>query len=209
MLELTSLQEPGAEIVLASLSESRSAMLRAAGLRFHQVGAGVDEVRLRAALETGGETRPRDVALALARAKALAVSEAFSAAHVIGADQVLDVAGEIWEKPGGRDRAREQLLALKGQEHALHSGACVAIDGAVTWETVDTARIRFRDYSEDFIERYLAAVDDSVFNCVGACQIEALGVHLFDAVDGDFFTILGLPLLPLLGHLRRAGIIAA
>lgn len=208
MGERASLQNPGGNLILASLSDSRKAMLSAAGLNFRQIGSGVNEHALRGELEAAECWTPVDVAVALARSKALAVSAAERDAHVIGADQVLDVNGAIWDKPGSRTKAREQLLALKGHEHKLHSAVCVAIDGEVTWEAVDTAHIRFRDYSVDFVDRYLAAADDSIFNCVGACQIEALGVHLFERVSGDFFTILGLPLLPLLGYLREAGLVA-
>ncbi|MDZ4791976.1 MAG: nucleoside triphosphate pyrophosphatase [Hyphomicrobiales bacterium] len=202
-----SLQNPVGGLILASLSESRRSMLSAAGLNFRQIGSGVDEHALRAELETAEGWTPARVALALARSKALAVSAIERDAHIIGADQVLDVNGAIWDKPGSRDKAREQLLALKGNEHKLHSAVCFALAGEVVWEAVDTAHIRFRNYSTDFVDRYLALADDSLFNCVGACQIEALGVHLFERVSGDFFTILGLPLLPLLGYLREAGLI--
>ncbi len=208
MSDRPSLQEPGVDLILASLSESRSTMLHSAGLNFRQIGAGVDEAALRAGLEAAECWSPEQIAMALARAKALAVSAAHGGAYVIGADQVLDVGGAVWDKPGGREKTRKQLFALKGRKHMLHSAVSVAVEGKVLWETIDTAHVRFRDYSEDFIERYLNVVDDSVFDCVGACQIEALGVHVLENVSGDHFTILGLPLLPLLAYLREAGLIA-
>ncbi len=208
MYDLPSLQEPGFDLILASRSEARAAMLKAAGLSFGQVGAGVDENAMRLELKAADCWAPEQIAIALARAKTLAVSAAHPAAHVIGADQVLDVDGAVWDKPGGRAKARQQLLALKGQTHMLHSAACIALDGKVLWETVDTAHVRFRDYSADFVDRYLNVVDDSVFNCVGACQIEALGVHVLENVSGDYFTVLGMPLIPVLAYLREAGLIA-
>lgn len=206
MVKAAGLQDPGAEIILASASKSRAAMLRAAGLSFRQIPADVDEAAIRRQCQG---SPPSEIALRLACRKAEAVSKNHSESCVIGADQVLEAGGKIFDKPGTRQKAYEQLMAMRGGAHALHSAVCVALHGEVRWDAVDTARITFRDYSPDFIERYLDAADEDIIHCVGACQIEALGVHLFSEVKGDYFTILGMPLLPLIGYLRRSGIVAA
>lgn len=202
------LSEKGVNLILASASESRAAMLRNAGVAFQQVPADVDEPALRHHLKEQGIDDAQAVAAALARAKALAVSQCHADATVIGADQVLAYGGEILEKPGTRDRARAQLMALRGGTHALQSAVCLARNGNVVWQTVATARITFRAFSERFLDRYLDEAGEPVFNSLGACQIEALGIHLLSDIDGDFFTILGMPLLPLLSQLRKDGLVA-
>ncbi len=206
-MTVAGLQTGAAELILASGSETRGAMLRAAGLRFRQQGSDVDEVALRRRWEQNGGGEGAEIALILARAKACTVSAEHPGALVIGADSVLADGGVIYDKPGSRERARQQLEALSGGRHALISAVTVARGGAVVWEQADTAYITFRPYSPAFLDAYLHTVDDDVFGCVAACQIEALGIHLFSAVDGDFFTILGLPLVPLLGYLREAGVV--
>ncbi len=208
MVDAASLQEPGTDsiLILASASQSRAAMLRAAGLSFRQIPADLDEALIRRRYQA---LTPLEIAVRLACCKAEAVGEANPGNYVIAADQVLQVGDKIFDKPGSRQKAYEQLMVMSGGTHALHSAVCVALNGKVLWHHVDTAHVTFRDYSPDFIERYLDAAGEDILHCVGACQIEALGVHLFSAVKGDYFTILGMPLLPLIGHLRREGIIAA
>jgi septum formation protein len=209
MMTAASLQAGSAELILASMSEARAAMLRAAGLTFRQQGSEVDEVGLRRRWEQDGGAEASELALILARAKACAVSAEHPQALVIGADQVLADGAIIYDKPGSRERAREQLAALRGGTHALISAVTVACGGVAVWEHVETARVSFRAFSPEFLKTYLQAVDDSVLGCIGACQIEGLGIHLFSAVEGDFFTILGMPLLPLIGYLREAGVVLA
>jgi septum formation protein len=201
------LQARAPELILASTSESRARMLRAAGLRFRQTGSGVDETALKAELAERGVTAPSALAVELARTKARAVSKAHPNVYVIGADQVLDVAGAAWDKPGDRGTAREQLLAMRGGEHSLHTAVCAARGGVVVWEAIDSPRIKFRAYSEAFLDTYLAIADPGVFQCAGACEAEGLGAHLLERIDGDFFSVLGLPVLPLFAHLRAAGVL--
>ncbi|MDX2265031.1 MAG: nucleoside triphosphate pyrophosphatase [Hyphomicrobiales bacterium] len=202
-----SFMAPGARLILASTSPSRASILRAAGLEFEQIGSGVDEVALRARLALDGVTGPQAVAEALARAKALAVSAAHRDAFVIGGDQVLNMDGAVWDKPGGLAAARAQLEAMRGARVTLHSAVCVARSGVALWEAAPAAHVRFRAFSETFQESYLSAVSPDAFDCVGACQVEGFGAQLLDAVEGDLFTVMGLPLLPLLGFLRRAGVV--
>ena len=150
---------------------------------------------------------PAELAVALADAKAIAVNRAEPAAIVIGADQTLEVDGARWTKPGTIDEARRQLERLSGRTHALHAGVAVARNGQIAWRHLDTARMTVRELSASFIESYLAEVGDRALASVGAYQIEAIGIQLFERIDGDFFTILGLPLLPLLNWLRGENVI--
>ena len=191
-----------ANIVLASASESRASILRRAGVPFSTVPAHLDEDALRSELLAKGLSDAKAIAASLARAKAAAVARLHPQAVVIGADQVLDHGGRILSKPGTRDEARAQLSALRGGRHALHSAVCIALGADIPWQTVDTAWIGFRVFSDAFLERYLDAAGDDILGCVGACRVEDLGIHLLASIDGDFFTILGLPLLPLLEALR-------
>lgn len=193
----------GADIVLASGSVSREALLRAAGVVFDTDPSGIDESAVRAALETGeGGTDPSDIAEVLARTKAETVSARRPGASVIGADQILTHDGDIFEKPADMAAARRTLLRLEGQTHRLHACVCVARDGETVWTHSDVAELTMRSLSPDVIGRYLAAAGEAVLTSVGAYQLEGLGVHLFSEVRGDYFTVLGLPLLPLLAFLR-------
>jgi septum formation protein len=150
---------------------------------------------------------PHDVAEVLARAKAEAVSDLARKAYVIGADQVLAVGDFIMSKPENMETARRQLLDLRGKTHTLHTAVAVATNGETIWAETTMATLTVRKLSPEFIGRYLAAAGEEVLSSVGAYQIESLGIELFDKIDGDYFSILGLPLIPLLDKLRREGVI--
>ncbi len=189
-------------LILASQSQSRQAMLDAAGVDYRAVPARLDERALEAGLmRVGGEV----VALALAEAKALAVSAGHPGALVLGSDSLVEVAGRRFAKPRDRAEATAHLQLFSGREMILHSAALLARDGAVVWSHVDLARLQVRDLSDAFIETYLAAEWPAVSACVGVFRIEARGVQLFESIIGSHFTVLGMPLLPILTALRQHG----
>ncbi|MHB2168314.1 Maf family protein [Alsobacter sp. R-9] len=191
-------------LVLASKSATRIAMLEAAGLPVEAVPAAIDERALEdETRQVGGDAAT--VAASLARAKALAVSSVMPGRIVVGADQTLDLGGEALHKPSDRAAAIGQLRRMAGRDHVLHSAACIARDGVVVADVAADARLRVRDLSEASLARYCDAAGDAVTASVGAYQLEGPGIHLFSAIDGDHFTILGLPLLPLLAALRHEG----
>lgn len=197
-----------AALILASSSASRSRLLRAAGLAFETVPAHVDEDAVKMAIRAEKGSVERCVET-LAALKAVKISQAYPQALVIGADQLL-VCGERWfDKPADLAAAREQLLALAGKAHSLPTAAVVARGGARLWHHVAAPRLTMRAFGTAFVDDYLARAGEQVLGSVGAYQLEGLGVQLFQAVEGDFFTILGLPLLPLLGFLREHGVVAA
>lgn len=197
-------------LVLASASKARAALLKEAGIVAHQRPAKINEAIVRAEMEKDpAKVPPSEVALELARVKALVISVRTRKASVIGADQVLEFQGEVLGKPADVEEAREQLLRLRGKSHFLHSAVCVARDGRVVWQHVDSAKLTMRSYSPKFVDDYLAAVGRAALSSVGAYQLEGPGIQLFSHIAGDYFTILGLPLLPLLDYLRRAGILKA
>lgn len=188
-------------LILASGSAARKQMLSAAGLVFEVQTPRVDEEAAKASLRAEG-MKPRNQADALAELKALSVSRRREG-FVIGADQMLAVEGETLDKPKDRAEARQHLLRLRGRTHELLTAAVVAKDGAVIWRHMETPRLRMRAFSDAFLEEYLAKVGDGALHSVGAYQLEGLGAQLFDRVDGDYFAVLGLPLLPLLAFLRE------
>lgn len=190
-------------ITLASKSGSRQAMLAAAGVPFRAQPGTVDERALEAAL---GDAAPTDVALALARAKALAVA---ADGLVLGSDSLVSVNGRRFDKPGSPEEAAEHLRFFSGKVMELHSAAALARDGAVVWDHAALARLHVRQLSDAFIAEYLAAEWPEVSFCVGVFRMEARGVQLFSAVEGDHFTVLGMPLLPVLGALRDLGELSA
>ena len=194
-------------LILASTSKTRARLLGSAGLSYVAEAPGLDEDTMREAI--GGEKTldPHDVAEVLARAKAEAVSDLARGAVVIGGDQILAFENRILSKPGTMEAARKQLLDLNGKTHQLHTAVAVAKDGAAVWAYTDVATLTMRKLSPEFIGHYLAAAGKAVLGSVGAYQIESLGIQLFEKIDGDFFSILGLPLLPLLDTLRREGVI--
>ncbi|MFN3935961.1 MAG: Maf family protein [Gemmobacter sp.] len=195
------------QIVLASASTARIRMLTAAGVTFRPHPARIDEQGLRDALASEGAT-PRDCADALAEHKAAKVSAKFPEALVIGCDQILDHEGESLGKPSDPDALRAQLLRLRGRTHRLWSAAVVYRDAAPLWRHVGEARMTMRSFSDDYLDDYLRRNGDDLMESVGGYRIEAEGIRLFDRIDGDYFTVLGLPLVPLLVWLGRAGVIA-
>jgi len=196
------------EIVLASASRARRELLAAAGLAFTVEPSNVDEAAIKKRIAGAGTPEPSDVARTLARAKAEDVSARHAGAFVIGADQVLALGDELLTKAKDEAAARATLAKLKGRTHELHSAVVLAENGKVTWEHAATARLTMRAFSEKFLDAYLLRAGDHLFESVGAYQLEGLGVQLFDHIEGDYFTILGLPLLPVLAELRTRGIIA-
>lgn len=194
-------------VVLASGSRTRAEMLERAGVRVTLAPAAVDEEEIKLAARAEG-TPVEDVAEALAELKAQRVTRKHPGALVIGADQMLECEGRWFDKPADRDAARAQLQDLRGKTHRLVSCAVVIRDGERLWHHVDRARLTMRPFSDAFVDSYLNAAGDDVLGSVGAYHLEGLGAQLFHRVDGDFFTILGLPLLPLLGFLRVHGVIA-
>jgi septum formation protein len=192
-------------LILASQSRARKMLLANAGLTFEALAADIDE---RSIQEASKLLKPGEIAGLLAREKALWVSQRKRGHHVIGADQTLALGDRLFNKPGGRAVAAEQIRALSGQTHALHSAIAVALDGKILFETVTVARMTMRPLSDADIAAYLDAAGDTVTQSVGAYQLEGLGVHLFERIEGDHFTILGLPLLPLFGFLRSQNLLA-
>lgn len=193
-------------IILASGSGARRSMLANAGVPFEVYPSAIDERTIEAPLVAAGAT-PAEIAVALAEAKAVDVSLDAPDALVIGADQTLDLDGHRGTKSATRAEARQQLARLAGRTHTLHSAVAVARDGEILWSHLATATLTMRALSEAEIEAYLDRVGDDALGSVGVYQVEGEGIRLFDTIDGDFFTILGLPLLPLLTFLRREGAI--
>lgn len=193
-------------LILASASPHRKAMLTAAGLDVAAIASQIDERAVEQAL--GEEAGDGEILAAiLAEAKASDVSSRYPGALVIGCDQTLTLDGEIFHKPADMDEARANLLRLAGRTHQLNSAIALAIDGKTVWRHTSIARMAMRPFDAAYAGRYLARVGVTALTSVGAYQIEGEGVQLFEAVDGDFFTIVGLPLLPLLAELRKRGAI--
>ena len=201
------LQSGRPPLILASSSKVRARLLEAAGLAFSVEGPGINEHAMRQAISSTGSLSAQDVAEVLARAKAEAVSELAKDAFVIGADQVLALGNHIFTKPDTMDAARSQLLDLSGKTHTLHSAVALATKGETVWAHAESSTLTMRRFTPQFIGRYLAAAGESVLTSVGAYQIEGLSIRLFEKIDGDYFSILGIPLLPLLDALRREGAI--
>jgi len=189
-------------LVLASKSDIRGKILAAAGLRFGIRAAQIDERAVEAEAKVGDAIA---AARLLARAKATAVAAQMPGHIVLGADQTLAYGSMRLTKPANREDAASQLRTLRGQTHELHSGIAVVRDGEVLFDLVETARLTMRDFSDRFLDDYLDMTGDIAMTSVGAYQLEGIGIHLFERVEGDYFTILGLPLLPLLKFLRESG----
>jgi septum formation protein len=196
------------EIVLASGSRARREMLAAAGLQFTVQAADVDEPAIRARLlKEDASVESKRIAAVLAAAKAEDVSGKIGGSLIIGADQVLGLGDELLSKAPNMEAARAALRKLRGRTHELHSAVAFAEKGKVTWAHVATARLTMRDFSDAFLDDYLLRAGDRAGQSVGAYELEGIGVQLFDRIEGDYFTILGLPLMPVLAELRVRGII--
>lgn len=194
-----------APLVLASRSAARRALLEAAGIPIELHPADLDERTLEAETMAHG---PSASAALLAREKASVVAKSRPGRLVLGADQILALGPKRFSKPPDRLAARAQLKALRGRTHELHAGLAFVEDGAVVFAHVETARLTMRAFSDDFLDHYLDAMGDMVLASVGCYQLEGLGIQLFERIDGDYFTILGLPLLQALDFLRRRGYLA-
>jgi septum formation protein len=192
-------------LVLASKSASRRAVLHAAGIPLEIRPADIDE---RAVEASAAPASPGTIAALLARAKARAIAAQWPGRLVLGADQTLALGERTFSKPDDTTAARAQLRLLRGKTHALHSALVLMRDGAVVHEQREIARLTMRDFSDGFLESYLAAAGAAVTESVGAYQVEGIGIQLFERIEGDHFTILGLPLLGLLNALRREGCLA-
>ena len=192
-------------LLLASKSAARLALLKAAGVETVAQPAAIDERTIEA---KAGAMGAGDAALLLAREKAYAVAATNSSRIVLGADQTLSLGERRFSKAPDRTGARSQLLALRGKTHMLHSAIALVRDGKLLFEHVDIARLTMREFSDAFLEYYLDAVGEAVLTSVGGYQLEGLGIQLFDKIDGEHSTILGLPLLPLLHWLREHGMLA-
>jgi len=192
-------------LILASQSRARQMLLANAGIDFEAVAAEIDE---RALQQNSGFTSPNDIAAFLAREKSCSVSRGYPGRYVVGADQTLAHGTTLFSKPIGRIEAAEQLRALAGRTHTLHSAVAIARDGRILFEAVAVAEMTMRRLGEPDITAYLNEAGEAVTSSVGAYQLEGLGIHLFERIEGDHFTILGLPLLQLLEFLRSARLLA-
>lgn len=195
-------------LVLASGSQARQRLLRDVGVRFEIKPAMVDETAILSSLVAEGASE-RDSADLLAELKAVQVSRALDGCLVIGSDQILSLGKKFFQKPATFEAAREQLKQLRGQTHVLTSAVCIAENGAVIWRHVSQARLTMREFSDAFLDGYLHEVGDEVLNSVGAYHVEGRGLQMFSRIDGDLFTIQGLPLLPLLDFLRLHGLLVS
>ena len=193
-------------IILASSSPFRLAMLRSAGIATEPIPSQIDERAVEAAIGDA-PVAPDDLARILAEAKAVEVSERHPEALVVGSDQTLSLDEEILHKAADMEEARRRLLKLSGRTHHLNSAVVVAKGGEAIWSHVAIARMSMRRLDPGFVGRYLSRVGDQALRSVGVYQIEREGIQLFDAIEGDHFTIVGMPLLPLIGELRRLGAI--
>lgn len=195
-------------IVLASKSQARAAMLGAAGIETELIAADIDERALDLAWSEAGRS-PAEIARLLAEEKAKSVSLLRPESTVIGADQTLALGIRRFSKPVSMDQAREHLLAFRGRAHHLHSGVALARNGEIVFSTVVSAAMHVRRFSDEFLTTYLENMGERVLASVGCYQFESAGIQLFERIEGDYFTILGMPLLPLLAALRKEGLIAS
>lgn len=196
----------GRQIILASASSARAALLRGAGVDFSVEPARVDEDAVKESFKAEGAPAS-DTATALADLKAAKISARYPDALVIGADQMLDCNGVWFDKPPDKDTLHAQLMALRGKTHHLDAALCVHERGRRIWHVVERAKLTMRDFSDDFLKSYVAEAGDDVLASVGGYRLEGKGAQLFSRIEGDYFTILGLPLLPLLDFFRHHGVV--
>lgn len=197
-----------ARLILASKSASRQALMTGAGLNYEAVGADIDERAIEASLAVR-YAKPPEIALELARAKAQWVSERHQDAYVIGSDQVLSLGTRLFHKPLSMGEAADHIRAMSGNTHYLNCGVAIAFRGEVLWSDISIAAMTMRDISPAFLQTYLDMAGDGILQSVGAYQFEGPGVQLFENIEGDYFTILGLPMLKLLAGLRSLGVVDA
>ncbi len=195
-------------LILASRSQARFTLMSNAGLIVTAVPPEVSETALKA-VRLAENASPAAIAADLAVAKATEVSARYPKALVIGADQTLELDGRLFDKPADLAEARAQLLALRGRSHKLHAAVALVRGGGILWRTLETATLQMRQFSEAFLAQYLVAEAGEILQCVGAYRLEGLGAQLFEAIDGDYFTILGLPLVGVLQALRSIGEISS
>jgi len=191
-------------IVLSSSSATRRKLLSQTGLYFKTAKPPVDESVIKAALKKAGASAAL-VADNLAESKANSVALILPGAFIIGADQMLDCGGDWFDKPADRDGARRHLESLRGKTHELITAAVIAHEGRIIWRHTEIAKMTMRDFSDGFLDAYMAKAGDGIVHSVGAYEMEGMGSQLFEKVEGDFYSILGLPLIPLMGALREAG----
>lgn len=194
------------ELILASASASRKSLLTNAGLNYIAVAAELDERAIETKLQSE-DANPQRVALELAKAKAISVSLINLDAIVIGSDQTMSLDDMVFHKPKNMKQAFSHLRLLSGKTHQLNSAVALAINGEIVWSTISSAELTVRDLSDVFIEKHLSIVGEKALTSVGAYQLEGEGIQLFNSICGDYFTILGLPLLPLLAQLREMAVI--
>lgn len=187
-------------LILASKSKARAALLRNAGLSFKVVPANIDEEKIARTIKNG-----KKLARHLAREKALSVAKNNVGAWVIGADQVLTCGNRIFSKAKNKEQAKKNLKFLSGKTHHLHSALCIAHNEKIVWQHLDSAALTMREMNNEFLQAYITSAGKSLTDCVGAYALEGSGAWLFEKIEGDYFTILGLPLLPLLSFLQERG----
>jgi septum formation protein len=197
-----------ARVVLASGSQSRADILRSAGLRVEVCPSSINESLIKEAFSHQGKSAG-ETAMALAVAKAQDITQRHSGAYVIGADSLLECEQSWFDKARSIAEARSHLQKLSGRMHTLETAVCVVKDGQVVWSHLATSKLTMRAFSEDFLGQYIGCLGEKLLQCVGCYPIEGLGIHLFEEIQGDFFAIMGLPLLPLLTYFRREGVVLA
>ena len=197
-----------AKLILASNSASRKSLMQGAGLQFESVGADIDERGIESRL-AANYAKPPEIAVELAKAKALWVSERNPDAYVIGSDQVLSLDDRLFHKPLSMGEASDHIRAMSGQTHHLNCGVAIAFRGVIIWSDVSIAAMTMRVISPAFLQTYIDRAGEGILQSVGAYQFEGPGIQLFDRIDGDYFTILGLPMLKLLAGLRQLELIDA